>query len=81
MYKWNDLILISMKYKLVEFEDFILKINNYNNGDVSENVTQQFIGKNGTVANGLLRIFKRIDLIKYQSNAHSIQSIDILLKF
>jgi len=34
-------------------------------------------GINGTVSNGTIRYFKRIDLIKYQMNANSIQSIDI----
>jgi hypothetical protein len=69
--------LMKMKRKLCSYEDFILNKNNYNNRDVSTNTPQQFIGENGSVSNGLLRVFKRIDFIKYQSNAYTIQSIDV----
>jgi hypothetical protein len=71
--------LMELKHKLVSYEDFIFRKNNYNNGDVSKNIEKQFIGKNGCVSNGYLRIFERIDFIKYQSNANYIQSIDICL--
>jgi len=74
----NDKVeLMKLKHKLCSFEDFILNKNNYNNGDRSTNTSQNFIGINGTLAKGYLRNFKRIDFIKYQSNANSIQSIDI----
>jgi hypothetical protein len=69
--------LMKLKHKLVHYEDFILKQNNYNNGDTSKNIQHNFIGINGCVSNGLLRLFERIDFIKYQSNANYIQSIDI----
>lgn len=69
--------LMKLKYKLVEYEDFILNKNNYNNGDKSINVSEQFNGINGDKTNGLIRYFERIDFIKYQSNAFYIQSIDI----
>jgi hypothetical protein len=69
--------LMKLKHKLCLYEDFILSKNNYNNKDISINTPQQFIGKNGCVANGLLRVFERIDFIKYQSNAYTIQSIDV----
>ena len=68
---------MKLKHHLVKFEDFILNQNNYNNGDISENIPQKLVGINNTLANGLLRVFKRIDFIKYQSNANTIQSIDI----
>jgi hypothetical protein len=73
----NNVELMNLKNRLIHYEDFILKKNNYYNGDISTNTIQQFIGVNGTVSNGLLRLFKRIDFIKYQSNANYIQSIDI----
>ena len=69
--------LMNMKNKLVDYEDFILNQSNYNNGDTSEMIPTQFTGIKNVKANGLLRIFKRIDFIKYQSNAYNIQSIDI----
>lgn len=69
--------LMKLKKKLVDYEDFILNQSNYNNGDKSENIKKQFIGINGIISNGLIRKFNRIDFIKYQSNAHYIQSIDI----
>jgi hypothetical protein len=69
--------LIKLKHLLCKYEDFILNQNNYNNGDKSENTRQKFTGLNGVISNGLLRYFNRIDLIKYQSNAYDIQSIDI----
>ena len=69
--------LMKMKRKLCSYEDFILNKNNYNNRDVSINTPRQFTGENGSVSNGLLREFKRIDFIKYQSNAYTIQSIDV----
>jgi hypothetical protein len=70
-------VLMNLKHALCKYEDFILNQNNYNNGDKSTNVRQKFIGINGNKSNGLLRYFKRIDFIKYQSNAYTIQSIDI----
>ena len=69
--------LMNLKNKLCIYEDFILNKNNYNNGDCSINIPQQFIGINNCVASGLYKIFERIDFIKYQSNAYKIQSIDI----
>jgi hypothetical protein len=70
--------LYELKRNLVNFEDFLFKFNNYyNDNSVVENINTVFTGINNTVANGFTRIFKRIDFIKYQSNAHSIQSIDI----
>lgn len=69
--------VMKLKQKLVHYEDFILNKNNYATEDASINHAHQFVGINGETSNGLLRIFKRIDFIKYQSNAYSIQSIDI----
>lgn len=69
--------LMKLKKKLVDYEDFILNQSNYNNGDKSENIKKQFIGINGIISNGLIRKFNRIYFIKYQNNAHYIQSIDI----
>ena len=74
----NDKVeLMNLKHKLIHYEDFILNKNNYNNGDSSRNIPQQFIGVNGDVSSGLLRFFERIDFIKYQSNAGFIQSVDV----
>lgn len=74
----NDkFVLMELKKKLVHYEDFILNKNNYNNRDISTDIPHKFIGVNGCVSNGLLRLFNRIDFIKYQSNANYIQSIDI----
>jgi hypothetical protein len=69
--------LMNLKNTLVGYEDFILHQGNYNNGDKSEIIQKQFTSINGKISNGLLRIFNRIDFIKYQSNAYSIQSIGI----
>jgi|694.fasta_scaffold14253_7 hypothetical protein len=73
--EYND--LFNLKKKLQRYEDFILNQNFYNNNDGCINVEQKMTGINGTVSNGTIRYFKRIDLIKYQMNANSIQSIDI----
>jgi hypothetical protein len=69
--------LMKLKHKLVRYEDFILNKNNYVTQDASINHVHQFVGINGQISNGQLRMFERIDLIKYQSNANTIQSIDI----
>jgi hypothetical protein len=69
--------LMKMKHKLLHYEDFILKQNSYNNGDESEIIPHEYIGLKGVKSRGLIRKFKRIDFIKYQSNAYTIQSIDI----
>jgi hypothetical protein len=71
--------LFKLKNKLMYCEDFILKQNNYNNGDFAENIHKEFTGINGTKYNGLLKNFKRIDLIKYQTNFSFIQSIDVCM--
>lgn len=70
--------LYELKKHLVYFEDFIfMHSNHYNNNDYSENIETNFIGINNTHSKGLTHFFKRIDFIKYQSNANFIQSIDI----
>ena len=69
--------LYALKQNLCNYEDFMLRQNNYNNNDYSENIETEFIGINNTRAKGLTRYFKRINFIKYQSNANTIQSIDI----
>ena len=69
--------LYKLKNDLCKYEDFMFKQNNFNNNDYSENIETEFIGINNTLAKGLTRYFKRIDFIKYQSNALTIQSIDI----
>jgi len=69
--------LYALKQNLCNYEDFIIKQNNFNNNDFSENIQTNFIGINNTHTKGLTRYFKRIDFIKYQSNADYIQSIDI----
>ena len=72
--------LLELKNNLMYCEDFILKQNNYNNGDFAENIHQQFKGINNDINyNGLLKKFKRIDLTKYQTNCSFIQSIDVCL--
>ncbi len=71
--------LMKLKHKLLYYEDFILKQNNYDNGDMSINTSQEFIGENGCKSCGYFRVFERIDFIKYQSNANYIQSIDICI--
>jgi len=72
--------LFKLKNKLMYCEDFILKQNNYNNGDFAENIQKVFTGiNNDTKYNGILKNFKRIDLIKYQTNCMSIQSIDVCM--
>jgi hypothetical protein len=68
---------MKLKRTLCHHEDFILNKNNYNNGDTSTNIHKEFVGSKGGISKGLLRYFERIDLIKYQSNAYHIQSIDI----
>jgi len=73
---YND--LFELKSKLQCYEDFILKKNSYINDDnFSECINTNLIGINGVVSNGIIHNYKRIDFIKYQSNAGSIQSIDI----
>ena len=70
--------LFELKNKLINFEDFIFKDNNYNRDDYfSENIETYFIGIKGTISKGLTRYFNKIDFIKYQTNAYFIQSIDI----
>lgn len=69
--------LYALKQNLCNYEDFMLRQNNFNNNDYSENIETEFIGINNTRAKGLTRYFKRINFIKYQSNANTIQSIDI----
>jgi len=70
--------LISLKHKLSGYEDFIFYQNNYtNHTNVSEKTEKVLEGIYGSVSNGLIRNFKYYDFIKYQSNAHYIQSIDI----
>ena len=69
--------LLELKNNLVYFEDFMFKKNNYNNNDYSDNIETNFVGINNIPSKGLTRFFKRIDFIKYQSNAYHIQSIDI----
>ena len=69
--------LYELKNYLCNFEDFMFKQNNYNNNDYSENIETNFVGINNITSKGLTRFFKRIDFIKYQSNAYHIQSIDI----
>jgi hypothetical protein len=55
----------------------MFKQNNYNNNDFSYCNETNFMGINNIPLKGLTRIFKRIDFIKYQSNAWFIQTIDI----
>lgn len=70
--------LYKLKIKLQDYEDFILKQNNYDCNNKSELINCVLEGINyGTKCNGLIRNFKYIDFIKFQSNAHYIQSIDI----
>lgn len=69
--------LYALKQNLCNYEDFMLRQNNFNNNDYSENIETEFIGINNTRAKGLTRYFKRINFIKYQSNTKTIQSIDI----
>ena len=70
--------LIKLKHRLTEYEDFILNQNCYSNHtNVSEKIERDFEGFNGSISHGLLRTFKYIDFVKYQSNAYNIQSIDI----
>lgn len=70
--------LTKLKHNLVAYEDFILNQNSYiNHTNVSEKIARDFEGVNGIISHGLLRTFKNIDFIKYQSNAYNIQSIDI----
>jgi len=70
--------LFNLKHKLVKYEDFILNQNNYYNcNNKSEHIAKIFEGINGVKSNGLIRNFKYIDFIKYQSNSNYIQSIDI----
>uniref|UniRef100_A0A6C0AQ87 Uncharacterized protein n=1 Tax=viral metagenome TaxID=1070528 RepID=A0A6C0AQ87_9ZZZZ len=71
--------LMKMKHKLVNYEDFILSQGNMNTGDASHNIKCKLVGKEGTVSNGSIRHYQRIDLIKYQSNNSTIQSIDICI--
>jgi hypothetical protein len=53
---------MELKKKLVHYEDFILNKNNYNNRDISTDIPHKFIGVNGCVSNGLLRLFNRIKI-------------------
>lgn len=70
--------LLKLKHKLVHYEDFILKQNNYYDPcNKAINIPRIFEGINGIKSNGLIRNFNNIDFIKYQSNANYIQSIDI----
>ena len=70
--------LMRLKHKLTGYEDFILNQNSYtNHTNVSEKIERDFEGVNGCISHGLLRTFKYIDFVKYQSNAYTIQSIDI----
>lgn len=70
--------LLELKNNLCEFEDFIFKkSNHYYNNDNSEKIETNFIGINNTPSKGITHFFRRIDFIKYQSNAYFIQSIDI----
>mgnify|MGYP001583774408 CR=1 FL=1 len=67
-----------MKPNYVSYEDFILNQNNYKTNDTCIQKHQKMYGINKIESNGILKIFEYIDFIKYQSNAGSIQSIDIL---
>lgn len=70
--------LFKLKCKLIQYEDFILNQNSYtNHTNISEKIKKEFEEVNGSISHGFLRIFKYIDFIKYQRNAHIIQSIDI----
>lgn len=69
--------LFKTKNDLVSYEDFIFKQGTYNNGDISEFIPKEQTSINGTKSNGSIRKFNRIDFIKYQSNANSIQTVDI----
>lgn len=70
--------LMNLKHKLCYYEDLMFNINNYNNGDYSENTIQMLNGINSSnYHHGYIRYYKRIDFIKYQTNAHHVQSIDI----
>jgi hypothetical protein len=61
-------------------QGFILNQNNYYNpNNISEHIVNVFEGINGVKSNGLIRNFKYIDFVKYQSNAYVIQSIDIAI--
>ena len=72
--------LMILKNKLVSYEDFILNQNNYYNpNNIAEDIRNVFEGINGIKSNGLIRNFKYIDFVKYQSNANYIQSIDITM--
>ena len=72
--------LMILKRKLTSYEDFILNQNNYYNpNNISEHIVNVFEGINGVKSNGLIRNFKYIDFVKYQSNAYVIQSIDIAI--
>ena len=70
--------LMKLKHKLINYEDFILDQNNYfDQNNTSSCIVKILEGINGTKTNGYIRVFKNIDFIKYQSNANTIQSIDI----
>lgn len=74
----NADILMNLKHKLVNYEDFIFKKNNYFKIDNTSICIPKILdGMHGTKCNGYIRLFNRIDFIKYQSNALHIQSIDI----
>ena len=75
----NDDDLMNMKHLLVDYEDFILKQNNYNTNDASNSIEHEFKGHNGKKSKGSIKKFNRIDFIKYQSNYSAIQSIDICI--
>jgi hypothetical protein len=71
--------LMQLKHKLTRFEDFMFYKNNYINGDRAKNIDNKFHGINGCVSNGYIKVFERIDFVKYQSNTGFIQSIDICI--
>lgn len=69
--------LFKLKHKLCEYEDFLFSINNLKLEETSKNKSYVFTGIEGNTANGKIRKYDAIDLIKFQSNNSHIQSIDI----
>ncbi len=78
VYNNNPDVLLKLKHILCKHEDYILNQNHYYRQDnVSELIPKILEGINGTKCKGYLRNFRRIDFLKYQSNANYVQSIDI----
>ena len=70
--------LMELKHKLTYYEDFILNKNPHITTDNCINTNSKLIGITGFEVPGVIKCCKRIDFIKYQSNAGSIRTIDVL---